>query len=130
MATSGPLLEVIDHVLLTIFVAELAARIIVPRLEFLPWGALDRVHFLVIARARPGDAITSTVLRGACAFCACCVDHLDPKAQACVAGLLSSLPHGLRILFLIGFIYYMFSVMGTSRSAPPPWLFGTLGMSL
>jgi voltage-gated sodium channel len=48
-----------------------------------------------------------------------------------VAGLLASLPGMGSILFLIGLIYYMFSVMGTKLfGATNPELFGTLGKSL
>src|SRR5262249_31498423 len=54
-----------------------------------------------------------------------------PSLKRVVAGLLASLPGMGSILFLIGLIYYMFSVMGTKLfGATNPDLFGTLGRSL
>jgi voltage-gated sodium channel len=54
-----------------------------------------------------------------------------PTLKRVVAGLLASLPGMSSILFLIGLIYYVFSVMGTKLfGATNPDLFGTLGKSL
>ena len=130
MATSGPLLEVIDHVLLTIFVAELAARIIVHRLDFFrdPWSVFD---FLVIGIALVPATENFTVLRALRILRVLRLITAIPTLKRVVAGLLASLPGMGSILFLIGLIYYMFSVMGTKLfGATNPELFGTLGRSL
>jgi voltage-gated sodium channel len=130
MATSGPLLEIIDHVLLTIFVAELAARIIVHRLDFFrdPWSVFD---FLVIGIALVPATENFTVLRALRILRVLRLITAIPTLKRVVAGLLASLPGMGSILFLIGLIYYMFSVMGTKLfGATNPELFGTLGRSL
>jgi voltage-gated sodium channel len=130
MATSGPLLEVIDHVLLTIFVAELAARIIVHRLDFFrdPWSVFD---FLVIGIALVPATENFTVLRALRILRVLRLITAIPTLKRVVAGLLASLPGMGSIVFLIGLIYYMFSVMGTKLfGATNPELFGTLGRSL
>ena len=130
MASSGPLLELIDHVLLAIFVAELAARIIVHRLAFFrdPWSVFD---FLVIGIALVPASENFTVLRALRILRVLRLITAIPTLKRVVAGLLASLPGMGSILFLIGLIYYMFSVMGTKLfGATNPELFGTLGKSL
>jgi voltage-gated sodium channel len=130
MATSGPLLELIDHVLLAIFVAELAARIIVHRLDFFrdPWSVFD---FVVIGIALVPATENFTVLRALRILRVLRLITAIPTLKRVVAGLLASLPGMGSILFLIGLIYYMFSVMGTKLfGASNPELFGTLGKSL
>jgi len=130
MATSGHILELIDHVLLAIFVAELAARIIVHRLDFFrdPWSLFD---FVVIGFALVPASENFTVLRALRILRVLRLITAIPTLKRVVAGLLASLPGMGSILFLIGLIYYMFSVMGTKLfGASNPELFGTLGKSL
>jgi voltage-gated sodium channel len=130
MATSGHILELIDHVLLAIFVAELAARIIVHRLDFFrdPWSLFD---FVVIGIALVPATENFTVLRALRILRVLRLITAIPTLKRVVAGLLASLPGMGSILFLIGLIYYMFSVMGTKLfGASNPELFGTLGRSL
>jgi voltage-gated sodium channel len=130
MAASGPMLELIDHVLLAIFVAELAARIIVHRLAFFrdPWSVFD---FVVIGIALVPASENFTVLRALRILRVLRLITAIPTLKRVVAGLLASLPGMGSILFLIGLIYYMFSVMGTKLfGATNPELFGTLGKSL
>jgi voltage-gated sodium channel len=130
MATSGPILELIDHVLLAIFVAELAARIIVHRLAFFrdPWSLFD---FVVIGIALVPATENFTVLRALRILRVLRLITAIPTLKRVVAGLLASLPGMGSILFLIGLIYYMFSVMGTKLfGATNPELFGTLGRTL
>src|SRR5262245_66083772 len=91
MATSGPLLEFIDHVLLAIFVVELAARIIVHRLDFFrdPWSVFD---FVVVGIALVPASENFSVLR---ALRIVRVLRVVPAIRCLrhgVAGLLASLP--------------------------------------
>jgi voltage-gated sodium channel len=130
MATSGPLLEFIDHVLLAIFVLEITARIIVYRMAFFrdPWSVFD---FLVVGIALVPATETFTVLRALRILRVLRLITAIPTLKRVVAGLLASLPGMGSILFLIGLIYYVFGVMGTKLfGASNPELFGTLGKSL
>jgi voltage-gated sodium channel len=130
MATSGPLLEIIDHVLLAIFVAELAARIIVHRLDFFrdPWSVFD---FVVVSIALVPATENLTVLRALRILRVLRLITAIPSLKRVVAGLLASLPGMGSILFLIGLIYYVFAVIGTKLySVTNPELFGTIGKSL
>ncbi len=130
MATSGPLLDLIDHVLLAVFVVELAARITVHRMAFFrdPWSVFD---FLVVGIALVPATETFTVLRALRILRALRLITAIPTLKRVVAGLLASLPGMGSILFLIALIYYVFAVMGTKLfGATNPELFGTLGKSL
>jgi voltage-gated sodium channel len=130
MATSGPLLEILDHVLLAIFVAELAARIIVHRLDFFrdPWSVFD---FVVVGIALVPASENFTVLRALRVLRVLRLITAIPSLKRVVAGLLASLPGMGSILFLIGLIYYVFAVIGTKLfGLTNPDLFGTLGRSL
>ena len=62
MASYGRVLEVLDHIMLGIFVVELTARIIVHRWAFFrdPWSVFD---FVVVAIALVPATETFTVLR-------------------------------------------------------------------
>jgi len=130
MATSGPLLEFIDHVLLAIFVLEITARIIVHRMAFFrdPWSVFD---FLVVGIALVPATETFTVLRALRILRVLRLITAVPTLKRVVAGLLASLPGMSSILFLIALIYYVFAVMGTKLfGADSPELFGSLGRSL
>jgi len=130
MATSGPVLEFLDHLLLAVFVVELAARIIVHRLAFFrdPWSVFD---FLVVGIALVPATGPFSVLRALRILRVLRLITAIPTLKRVVAGLLASLPGMSSILFLIGLIYYVFAVMGSKLfGASNPELFGTLGKSL
>src|SRR5215510_11643751 len=130
MATSGPLLEFLDRVLLAVFVVELAARIIVHRLDFFrdPWSVFD---FVVVGIALVPASENFSVLRALRILRVLRLITAIPHLKRVVAGLLASLPGMSSILFLIGLIYYVFAVMGTKLfGGTNPELFGTLGKSL
>jgi len=130
MAAAGPVLEFIDHVLLAVFVVELAARIAVHRLAFFrdPWSVFD---FLVVGIALVPATDTFTVLRALRILRVLRLITAIPTLKRVVAGLLASLPGMGSILFLIALIYYVFAVMGTKLfGGSNPELFGTLGTSL
>jgi voltage-gated sodium channel len=130
MATSGLLLEFLDRVLLTIFVVELTARIIVHRLDFFrdPWSVFD---FVVVGIALVPASENFSVLRALRILRVLRLITAIPSLKRVVAGLLASLPGMSSILFLIGLIYYVFAVIGTKLfGITNPELFGTLGKSL
>ncbi len=126
----GPALELADHIILGVFVIELAARIVVHRLAFFrdPWSLFD---FFVVGIALVPSTETFSVLRALRILRVLRLITAIPTLKRVVAGLLASLPGMSSIVFLIGLLYYVFAVMGTKLfGAENPELFGTLGKSL
>ena len=130
MASHGWLLEILDHVILAVFVIEILARMLVHRGAFFrdPWSVFD---FIVIGISLAPATESFTVLRALRILRALRLISAVPTLRRVVAGLLASLPGMGAIVFLIGLIYYVFAVLGTKLfGADNPNLFGTLGDSL
>jgi voltage-gated sodium channel len=130
MASYGRLLETLDHIMLAIFVVELAARIAVHRLAFFrdPWSVFD---FIVVAIAIVPSTENFSVLRSLRVLRVLRLITALPALKRVVAGLLAALPGMGSIVLLIGLIYYVFAVMATKLFGDDkPELFGTLGDSL
>jgi voltage-gated sodium channel len=130
MAAFGPLLEMLDHLILAVFVVEIAARILVHRGAFFrdPWSVFD---FLVVGIALVPATETFTVLRALRILRVLRLITAVPTLRRVVAGLLAALPGMGSIVFLIGLIYYVFGVMATKLFGDTnPDLFGTLGNAL
>ena len=130
MASYGPLLATLDHIILGVFVVELVLRIAVHRLAFFrdPWSVFD---FFVIGIALVPATDTFTVLRALRVLRVLRLITAVPTLKRVVAGLLASLPGMGSIVLLISLIYYVFAVMATKLfGADNPGLFGTLGNSL
>jgi voltage-gated sodium channel len=130
MARFGPTLELVDHIILGIFVIELAARILVHRLAFFrdPWSLFD---FIVVAIALVPASETLSVLRALRVLRVLRLITAVPALRRVVEGLLAALPGMGSIALLIGLIYYVFAVMATKMYGQDfPALFGSLGDSL
>ncbi len=130
MASYGWLLEILDHIILAVFVVEIAARVIVHRVAFFrdPWSVFD---FIVIGIARVPATETFSVLRSLRVLRVLRLITGVPTLRRVVAGLLAALPGMGSIVFLIGLIYYVFAIMATKLFGEDnPNLFGTLGDSL
>ncbi len=130
MARFGPTLELVDHIILGIFVIELAARILVHRLAFFrdPWSLFD---FIVVAIALVPASETLSVLRALRVLRVLRLITAVPALRRVVEGLLAALPGMGSIALLIGLIYYVFAVMATKMYGQDfPALFGSLGNSL
>jgi voltage-gated sodium channel len=130
METSGRLLDLLDRIILGVFVVELTARIIAHRLAFLrdPWSMFD---LIVVSIALVPATETFSVLRALRILRVLRLITAVPTLKRVVAGLLAALPGMGSILFLIGLLYYVFAVMATKLfGADHPKLFGTLGDAL
>jgi voltage-gated sodium channel len=130
MASYGWLLEILDHIILAVFVVEIAARVTVHRLAFFrdPWSVFD---FIVIGIALVPATETFSVLRSLRVLRVLRLITGVPTLRRVVAGLLAALPGMGSIVFLIGLIYYVFAIMATKLfGGDNPSLFGTLGDSL
>ena len=110
MASHGRLLDILDNIILAVFVIEILARMAVHRLAFFrdPWSVFD---FIVVGIALVPATETFTVLRALRVLRVLRLVTAVPTLKRVVAGLLASLPGMASIIFLIGLIYYVFAVM-------------------
>jgi voltage-gated sodium channel len=130
MARVGPALELIDHVILGVFVIEIAARIAVHRAAFFrdPWSLFDL--FVVGVSLVPASEQFS-VLRALRVLRVLRLITAVPALKRVVAGLLAALPGMGSIVLLIGLLYYVFAVMATKMYGEDfPNLFGSLPTTL
>jgi voltage-gated sodium channel len=127
MERFGSVLHVIDRTLLSLFVLEIAARLMADFRGFWrdPWRIFD---FLVVALVPATGAFS--VLR---AFRILRVMRLISNIRAIrrvVTGLLQAIPGMGSIVLLLGLVFYIFAVISTKlfATAFPEW-FGSLGKS-
>lgn len=130
MANFGTVLDLIDHVVLAVFVVELLARLIVYRLGFFrdPWNIFD---FIVVGLALAPATETLSVLRALRVLRLLRLITAVPTLKRVVGGLLTALPGMGSIVLLIALVFYVFSVMAVNMYGDEfPQLFGTIGTSL
>ena len=126
----GWLLNAIDRAVLAVFVAELAARLIVQRAAFFKdgWNIFD---FVVVAIALAPATEAFSVLRALRVLRLLRIITAVPTLRRVVNGLIASLPGMGSIFLLILLVYYVSAVMAVNLyGAEFPDLFGTLGKSL
>ncbi|MEM7461520.1 MAG: ion transporter [Pseudomonadota bacterium] len=129
MAKIGPILLMLDSVILTVFVIELVMRMYVDFRGFWrdPWRIFD---FIVVGVALVPSAGAFSVLR---AFRILRILRLVSNIEAIrrvVTGLLQAIPGMGSIVMLLAMIFYIFSVISTKLFAAsfPQW-FGSIGDS-
>jgi voltage-gated sodium channel len=123
-------LEVLDYIILGVFVIEIGARIVVHRLAFFrdPWSLFD---FIVVGIALVPATETFSVLRTLRVLRVLRLITVVPALRRVVAGLLASLPGMGSIVLLIGLLYYVFAIMANKLYGDEfPNLFGSLASSL
>lgn len=130
MAEIGPLLRVVDNIVLTIFVAELTLKLYAYRMSFFrnAWNIFDL--FVVSIGLLPNQEGLSA-LRGLRVIRAMRLLSVIPQMRAVVQALLDALPGMGAVIIMISIVFYVFAVMATLMYGPtfPDW-FGTLGRSL
>jgi voltage-gated sodium channel len=129
MAAAGPALTVLDSIILTIFVVEIGARMIVHRLDFVrdPWSLFD---FFVVAIALVPSTANLSVLRALRILRVLRLITVVPSLRRVVGGLITALPGMGSVVVLLALLYYVFSVMATKLFGEsfPDW-FGNIGAS-
>ncbi len=129
MARAGATLHVIDNVLLTIFILELAAKMIVHGRQFWrdPWSVFDLSVISITMLPATGNL---SILRALRIMRALRLISAIPSLRRVVASLLSAIPSMGSIILLLLLINYVFSVMSTKLfGAEFEKYFGTLGDS-
>ncbi|MCU9848197.1 ion transporter [Defluviimonas sp. WL0024] len=129
MARAGGLLHLLDTLCLTVFVAEIAAKLYARRLGFFRsgWNLFD---FVIVAVAMAPAAQGFAVLRVLRILRVLRVISVTPRLRRVVEGFISALPGMGSVFLLMGIIFYAASVMATKLfgASFPEW-FGTLGRS-
>lgn len=130
VAAIGPALDLIDQIILGMFVIELLLRIGYHRGAFFRdgWSLFD---FAVVAIALAPASGSLSVLRALRVLRVLRLITVLPRLKMIVQALLSSLPGLGMIMMLQGLIFYVGAVISTKLFAAdfPDW-FGTLGASL
>jgi voltage-gated sodium channel len=125
----GPLLVLIDHLILSVFVLEIVIRIYVFRMGFWrdPWSLFD---FTVIAIALIPASGPFTVLRALRVLRVLRLLTMVPSMRRVVGSLLAAIPGLGSIGVMLLVFYYVFAVIATNLfgEAFPEW-FGTIGNS-
>lgn len=130
MARWGAALHAIDKALLTVFVAEITARLVVRRLAFFrdPWSVFD---FLIVSISLLPTTGPLQVLRALRVLRVFRLITLAPSLKRVVGALVGALPGMGSIVLLLGLVLYVFAVMATHLyGADMPEKFGDLGISI
>lgn len=129
MAAVGPVLLALDAMILSVFVVEIAARILVHRLAFFrdPWSLFD---FFVVGIALMPATGNLSVLRALRILRVLRLITVVPSLRRVVGGLITALPGMGSIVALLVLLYYVFAVMATKLFGQsfPEW-FGSIGAS-
>lgn len=126
---AGPLLTLLDRAILSVFVLELLAKLVVYRTRFHkdPWNLFD---FVVIGIALVPATGTLSVLRALRVLRVLRLVSAVPSMRRVVTALLYAIPGMGSIIALMTLIYYVFAVMATNLfGASQPELFGDLAGS-
>ena len=129
MARMGSLLLTLDAIFLTIFVIEIAARLIAHGARFWrdPWSVFD---FTVVAVALIPTTESLSGLRALRILRALRLISAVPSMRRVVAGLFRAIPGMTAVVALLALIFYVFSVMATMLYGDTfPEYFGTIGES-
>ena len=125
----GDLLYVVDRAILSVFVIEVALRLVAHGLRFFrdPWSVFD---FLVVGIALVPAAGPFSVLRALRVLRVLRLITMLPNMRRVVAGLLSAIPGLASVFGIIAIIFYVAAVIATKifGAAFPDW-FGTIGLS-
>ncbi len=129
MDIAGGFLVTLDRIILALFVAELAAKMVVYRTRFHHdrWNVFD---FIVVGIALLPATGSLSVLRALRILRVLRLISAVPSMRRVVTALLHALPGMGSIVALLMLVFYVFSVMATKLfgGAFPEW-FGTVGAS-
>lgn len=127
---AGPFIVFLDIAILTIFVLEIGARLIVKRLAFFKdaWNIFDLV---IISFALVPSTGPFQVLRALRIIRILRLASVIPSMRRVVSGLITAIPGMGSIILLLSLIFYLFAVIATNLYGPsfPEW-FGSIGASL
>ncbi len=125
----GTLIVALDRVCLSIFVVEIALKLVAHGLRFFRsgWNVFD---FLIVAAALVPGAQTLSVLRALRILRVLRVISALPRLRRVVEGFITALPGMGSVFLLMAIVFYIGAVMATKLFGQsfPEW-FGTIGRS-
>ncbi len=130
MAAAGPVINTLDRVALTIFVIEIALKLVAhgPRFFRNGWNVFD---FIIVACALVPDNQAFAALRALRILRAMRLLSVVPRMRAVVEGLLGAVPGMGAIVAVLALMFYVASVMATKMYGEAfPDLFGSVGASM
>lgn len=129
MERFGTLIVLIDRLCLTIFVAEILAKLVAHGLRFFRsgWNVFD---FVIVGVALVPGSQSMSVLRALRILRVLRVISAAPRLRRVVEGFVTALPGMGSVFLLMAIIFYIGAVMATKLFGPtfPDW-FGDLGRS-
>jgi len=129
MDRAGGLIVLVDRLILSVFVIELAAKFAAYKTRFFksPWRIFD---LFVVGIALFPSAGAFSVLRALRILRVMRLVSVVPSLRRVIGGLLNALPGMGSILLLLGLFFYVFSVMATKLfgASFPEW-FGSIPAS-
>ncbi len=130
MERTGPLLPILDEIVLAIFVAELLAKLFAFGRRFFTngWNIFD---FVIVGIALVPSSGDLTVLRALRILRVLRLVAIVPSMRKVVMALMTAIPGVTSVIALLVLVYYVFAVMVTKLygKAFPDW-FGTVGESM
>ncbi len=130
MDSYGPLIVTLDHACLTIFVIEIALKLIAHSFRFFRsgWNLFD---FAIVGIALVPGAQGLSVLRAMRILRVLRVISVAPRLRRVVEGFVTALPGMGSVFLLMSIIFYIGAVMATKLfgASFPDW-FGSIGASL
>lgn len=125
----GGFLDVVDRVVLAIFVIEIALKLYAYGWRFFTsaWNIFD---LLIVSIGLVPNAEGLSALRGLRVIRALRLLSVMPQMRAVIQALLDAMPGMGAVILMLAIVYYIFSVMATMlyRGTHPQW-FGTIGES-
>ena len=129
MRVAGPLIGALDLICLSIFVAEIAAKLFSQGGRFFKsgWNLFD---FVIVGISLAPVTQGASVLRALRILRVLRVISVAPSLRRVVEGFVTALPGMGSVFLLMGLIFYIGSVIATKLFGPafPNW-FGDLGLS-
>ncbi len=130
MARAGPLLSILDDLVLAIFVAELLAKLFAFGWRYFTsgWNVFDFIIVSIALAPASGDL---AVLRSLRILRVLRLVAIVPSMRRVVMALMAAIPGVSSVIALLALVYYVFAVMVTKLYGPafPDW-FGTVGESM
>lgn len=130
MSRFGAIIALLDRVAIAIFVAELALKLFVYRLQFFRngWNVFD---LAVVSLALIPASAQFSVLRAARVLRALRLVSVVPSMRRVIVGLFKAIPSIGTVIVMLALLFYISAVMATNLfgSAFPEW-FGSFGATL